>query len=266
MNRIVQVLILIFGGLQLIVGFDLKCGWDSVTTGFISGKRCFISQISAQFPSNQMITSLDGQPETFYHSEDRIMFDINLRGSLSVYYWPQGLGNLMPQLEAFALDTLKLRSIKKRDVEVFKKLKMIWCRFNDLESLDSDLFEPNPDLMYANFDGNKLKFIGENIFEPTPFLQEAFFHNNNCIDSEGKSESAVQVLRTELREKCPHYRERYCSKEINDLKLSMQVLEAKNKELSLQNAKLQTVGTSLLLALNQITAIVLQGNSSIADH
>lgn len=74
---------------------------------------------------------------------------------------------------------------------------------NELRTLDSDLFEFNPQLISVAFSGNNFKFFGENIFEHLTTLRGAFFKDCSCICLTAWGKDELQALKLEMKQKCP---------------------------------------------------------------
>lgn len=74
-------------------------------------------------------------------------------------------------------------------------------RYNELESLESGLFQYNNKLEYVHFGWNRLTSIGRQLIVST--IKQAFFGNNYCINKEGNNPLAVQEVITEIKAKCP---------------------------------------------------------------
>lgn len=101
----------------------------------------------------------------------------------TVYYVPKFTGFFAGRIEALSFYSCKLKVISKEDLEQFpmlRQLKLIW---NNLEWLNSDLFDFNKNIEAIDFYGNqRLKFIGANLLDLLPNLQKVNFQNCGCID------------------------------------------------------------------------------------
>lgn len=115
---------------------------------------------------------------------------------------PKEIEKFFPDLEAIKIIMSNLKSIKKADLKPFSKLKELCLGKNDLETLDSDLFEFNRELRFVSFYQNKLKFIGEDILKPLKKLEDARFMYNCCISQEALKSSDIPELVDSLTKQC----------------------------------------------------------------
>jgi hypothetical protein len=101
----------------------------------------------------------------------------------TVYYKPKFTGPFAGRIEALSFYSCKLKVISKDEFEQFpmlRQLKLIW---NNLEWLNSDLFDFNKNIEVIDFYGNqRLKFIGANLLDLLPNLQKVNFQNCGCLD------------------------------------------------------------------------------------
>jgi Leucine-rich repeat (LRR) protein len=83
---------------------------------------------------------------------------------------------------------------------VFTELREISVSRNEIEVINSNLFEENPKLLKIDFSRNRIKHVGFNILKPLKGLLFADFYQNDCIN-EG-SHNGVEILQRNLRRKC----------------------------------------------------------------
>lgn len=148
---------------------------------------------------NEIITSVNDQNGTFYHSLNVKIVHIQHQ---TVNFLPKEIEKLFPDIEGFQIQKSKLKEIAKEDLSPFPLLKVLWLNNNELEFLPSDLFDGNPELWFINCDSNKVKFVGENIFSSLKKLRYANFESNTCIDKCAEKQSEVLVLEVDLKRKC----------------------------------------------------------------
>lgn len=117
-------------------------------------------------------------------------------------FMPKGIGKLLPNLEGIQISKAKLASIDIQDLKPFKNVIKLYLHSNELEVLDTNLFEFNVELRIVHLARNKLKFIGMNILEPLPKLEKAYFDNNPCINLQAASPHSLAHLKAQINEKC----------------------------------------------------------------
>lgn len=94
--------------------------------------------------------------------------------------------------------------MKQFDMKPFTNLRQIFCYATQIQELESNLFEFNPDIEYINiYNNEKLRSVGVNLFENLTNLKMIDFHYNNCIDKFVNSRSEFPGFVVELAEKCP---------------------------------------------------------------
>lgn len=148
--------------------------------------------------------------------------------SQTVHFIPNGLQHFFVGVKGLRVAHCGLKSMKKSDIEAFKDLKQLHLNDNDLDALDSDLFEVNLELRVVDFANNKLKVIGESLLQPLLHLEIAHFQNNVCVDTSAWR-SNLPELKKEIKEKCssPEKELQRAKVEIAKLKIKVNTLESK---------------------------------------
>jgi Leucine-rich repeat (LRR) protein len=148
---------------------------------------------------NQIITSVNGHTESYYHSQNITCLNFN---GQTMNFMPKGLEKLFPQIEQIWIYWSNLKEIKKEDLAPFPMLKSLFTYYNDLETLPSDLFEANLEITHVRFQNERLKFVGENILSHLKKLTRANFEENPCVDMRTLTKAEIPALITELQSKC----------------------------------------------------------------
>lgn len=182
-----------------VSGINLKCVFGTHTWPYIGEVKYCHSRELVVTSSNQSITSANDQPENHYHGENIKFLQIL---SQTVNFVPKRIEKVFLSIEGLQIDNSKLKTISKQDLEPFKELKIISMSFNDLETLDSDLFSFNPLLKRIHFQNNRLTFIGENVLEPLSNLERAHFNGNVCIKKDAVTPDEMEELKAEIKIKC----------------------------------------------------------------
>lgn len=150
---------------------------------------------------NQTVTTINNQTSSFYRNKNVKFLIVQ---SQVVNFMPKGIATFFPMLEELEISGSKLKSIKQQDLKPFKSLRKVFFFDNDIEKLDSDLFQFNPEVRVIAFDDNELKFVGKNILKPLRKLVEASFRGrgNSCIFRFADTPSQISELIAELEENC----------------------------------------------------------------
>jgi Leucine rich repeat len=225
--------------------------------------------------SNRQIDSLAGKHQDWNTNA-------NLKGvyidDSKVLYFPLGLEKLIVNLEGIAIQKSKLKEISKDDLKEYKNLRLIDLYYNDIQFLEPNLFENNPNLKYIAFHDNKLAHIDAHVFDifvgklnvlliarnichldDAWNIQQANFifskiQRGFCKD-ETKLPAAIITTTTTTTISAPSVN----SAQLNDLKRELQVLKNKvnNQEIELKTfkEKLELTQTNVRVLVRHISEV-----------
>lgn len=120
----------------------------------------------------------------------------------TVNYMPKFRDSLAQRLEGLHINKCHLKLIVKEDLKQFPLLRGLSLPDNDLEKLDSDLFDFTPLLEVADFSRNNLKFIGANLLDSLVKIRFVDFSGADCIRRNAQSPGEFDELKVELATKC----------------------------------------------------------------
>lgn len=180
-------------------------------------EECIVYGISVKTPQ-QPITSvklkiidwfsrnIEKEDETSVAEEnvedrDKIM-SFYIRSSPSCYYVPSGIAENFKNVKVLVIAYTGLKAITQADLRPLKKLQNLYIDNNRLTSLDSDLFEHNPNIEYMNLASNQILTIGSSTFEPLKSLQALDFADNICYSKNAKGLENVELLKLDLKANC----------------------------------------------------------------
>lgn len=95
-------------------------------------------------------------------SSDRNTNNDEIRNSCHII--PSELGSIFPNVEALLVWNASLKHVSSSDLQQFSNLKEIWLHDNDLDYLESNLFEYNLEVEIVVVKGNKIKYVGRTFF------------------------------------------------------------------------------------------------------
>jgi hypothetical protein len=86
--------------IEISLGIDMKCTIIKISWGYdVSGNDCEVKELVTTEP-NQTITSINGQTETYYHTQ-------NIKGMRfefqTMIFMPKGLEKFFSQIEAIQI-------------------------------------------------------------------------------------------------------------------------------------------------------------------
>jgi hypothetical protein len=189
------LVIFVSNSLQINVECEYKIshGWKTVDDPY----GCFITTLNVQ--SKTTVTSATGNH--LYGNSDGNVKALNIYGGICEVI-PSGLGTIFPSVELFTVWNATLKIVTNKEIQQFPNLRELWLYVNELEYLESNLFEYNSKVEYIHFNSNKIKYIGGNFFNFLPNLQKASFWYNLCITGEATDAASLEVIKNEAKEKC----------------------------------------------------------------
>ena len=119
-------------------------------------------------------------------------------------FLPQGLTEIFPNIEAFAIIGCDLQEISRHDLEEFTNLKFIYLHYNKITSLPLDLFEGKHQLQEISIIGNKELRAGISLELFRPVINNGLKYvdlsGNGCVNAfccpryKGSLESIEQLM------------------------------------------------------------------------
>ena len=97
----------------------------------------------------------------------------------------------------------RVKEIHQSDLKPFPKLVICGFMDNDIEIIENDLFDYNPNIELVSFWNNKILIIGSNVFDNLPKLNWLYLDSNRCINmrSEGVTSLTKYIIR-HAKDKC----------------------------------------------------------------
>jgi len=146
-----------------------------------------------------------------------------------VHYFPQGLENIFKDLRTIEISDSGLKVVHQSDLKPFSKLTELSLNNNQLEVIESGLFDFNLNLGLINLKNNKISFIDSRVFDNLVKLRFLSLESNICIDM--KTEiglTDVQNIIKAAKDQCddPSY---------SNLNLKIHKLETESKSLNSDN-------------------------------
>lgn len=118
---------------------------------------------------------------------------------------PRNLHKFFPNIDAIQISNGALTSISAADLAPFPNLMLFAAELNQIETLDGNLFQNTPKLIWVQFNNNLIYHVGANLLSNLNKLQFAYFGNNPCISITAESPQQIEKLKTELIKKCSSF-------------------------------------------------------------
>lgn len=225
--------------LNSVATLDLKCQFKFVNWRYTSGVACIAEDVVIK-NSHDIISSVNGRYGT---EENTTLFIVK---NQKVHKFPSDLNVFFPNLEGIEIFNCSLKSIERSDLKPFEKIKELWLGNNELETLEADLFEFNPELQIIVFNRNRLMHVGYNILVPLPQLSKANFNDNGCIDKYAGTRWQRQELEKQLKKNCLR------PKKENDLQKAEDEIGELKARLLLTENKLELSDGNLVVATKHL--------------
>lgn len=249
---IIQLLLVVF--LQSSSAFNVVCEFEDLLL-FYELKAVYTCKVNylKTTEEERNVSHVTGRHKARHANRDVIQIQItqhhhpNTNDQLMEYF-PRGFNSIFENVVAFHAGTNRLKYLEKSDLKEFGKLKYLYLYNNQLEVLQSDVFQYNPALEYVSFFNNNLVYIGSKALIPLKQLKHAYFNKNICIDKQATTSQGLSELRLEISHQCSEITDEDL---MNILKLNhmkMTKLETKVNQLSEQLASI----IELLKAENKI--------------
>jgi Leucine rich repeat len=115
---------------------------------------------------------------------------------------PDGIGQLLPNIESLELTSCKLFVLTQDDLKQFPKLKYLNIYNNKVEYLENNLFSLNPNIEWLRLWQNELKHIEMNAFVGLHNLKYLDMDKNDCISQVADSSDKVWAVANQAITAC----------------------------------------------------------------
>jgi len=209
---------------------SFQCGFAVNTWGYLGTVyRCDV-------PNSVNITSLDavqvddisGTHVAGYNNDNVEAFDISKRGP--IHYFPHGINKFFTNIKGIAIRETGLKEIHQSDLKDFPKLVELWLYFSDLEILEENLFEFNPNLNLIELSSNKIKHIDPKVFDNLIKLKTLNLVSNKCIDMFAHDPIQFQNIIKTAQAQCTNL-------DYSNLEQKVKYLELESKFLNSENLR-----------------------------
>lgn len=179
------------------IGFDLECTFEPKESRDVNF-QCDVTKnlVITAAHEGATVTTVNGQSDI--HAELEVL---NIRRQI-VHFFPQSLEKFFPKLKNLSIKKSELKAITQADLKPLSELKRLHLRFNEIGTLEADLFKFNLKLEVIDFTGNKITSVGLNLLQPLVKLHKVFFKGNICIDNAAFTPSGLQEFKAQLETQC----------------------------------------------------------------
>jgi hypothetical protein len=124
--------------------------------------------------------------------------------SHTINYFPSGLNDVFPNLEAIGIRHSKMIEVHQSDLRPFTNLRLLELSNNGLKTLEKDLFKYNTKLEAVYVHNNKITSIYPTVFDRLQKLTYLFVKGNECVTDGGVDDNRQDVLALikKVKEQC----------------------------------------------------------------
>jgi len=180
------------------------------------------------------VDSITGTHLTGFNNSNVEVFQIY---SGQIHYFPRGLTNFFKNLKAIHISNTGLKEIHQHDLKDFPKLTHLYLYYSNLEIVEENLFEFNPNLEYIDLWPNKITHIDPNVFDKLTKLKILYFVSNTCININANNVTEVQNLITVARSQCINSDYLYFQQKVKYLEMESEILNLTDLRTKFENLK-----------------------------
>ncbi|KAL7023592.1 hypothetical protein ACKWTF_012697 [Chironomus riparius] len=151
-----------------------------------------MSIVNMTSPDAAQVDGISGLHHAGFNNDDVGVF--HNFGRATMHYFPSGLDKMFKNLRAIQIMNSGLKKVHVSDLKPFHNLVDLCLFSNELEVLEENLFEFNPNLEYINLNANKITYIDPNVFDKLTKLRILSLAINPCIDMYSNSPTGVQNI------------------------------------------------------------------------
>jgi hypothetical protein len=183
---------------SLSAAIDIECNYRTKTLATYKNIYCCVPK-KIEINSQVNITGIIG-----IHEKDKSDSDVE-----AIHWDKSGNWNFLPSVfgkhfknfKVLMVNKANLKEIRKSDLQNFHALEFLSLQKNDLEIIEENLFEANPNLQVIYLNNNKIKQVAFNVLSHLKKLSYVDFSENICI-SKTAFASKIEGFKIELNNNC----------------------------------------------------------------
>jgi len=188
-------------------------------------------------PDAAQVASISGIHVTGYNNDNVEAFSVGLG---QIHYFPRGLNKFFKNLKGIQIYNTGLKEIHQSDLKDFPKLTNIWLGLSDLEIIEENLFEFNPNLEFIYFGSNKISHIDPHVFDKLLKLNNLWLRFNTCINMYAeKNSTAIQNIIRTAQLQCTNLVYSNLEQQVKYLEFESQFLDSENLKDKIENLENQ---------------------------
>lgn len=175
----------------------INCNYLTKQNSVVS--ECVIFDLEVKFP-NETVSSISGNLPGVLNYEKVKTFRV--KDSPRFEFIPTGIEKFFPNVERIEISRSGLKNLTQNNLKNFSNLKFLNLTSNQLDHLDSDVFEFNDKIEEIDLSENNLKSIRVASLKVLTNLKKLDLSNNLCINETAENEVELKRLKIKLIESC----------------------------------------------------------------
>lgn len=154
------------------------------------------------------------------HMDGKSNADVVAFGSKdhTIKFFPKGLEKFFPKLQVIDIENSELQEITSEDLAPLgNNLKTLYIANNEIEDIEHNTFQLNPELVSVSLKGNHVKYVGPGAFTKLANLAVLQFDDNICYsDSVHDNAEKVNIFAHEIEKECTRNNEKNIVNDIHE--------------------------------------------------
>jgi len=179
------------------------------------------------------IDSISGVHLPGYNNDNIEAFTL---GKGQIHYFPRDLNKFFKNLKGIEIYSTGQKEVHQRDLKDFPKLMSLYLYTNNLEILEENLFEFNPNLELIYIGITKITHIDPHVFDKLIKLKTLYLISNTCINTyTSNSQTAVQNIIRTVQLQCTNLVYSNLEQQVKYLEFESQFLNSESLKDKIEN-------------------------------
>jgi len=205
-------------------------GWGSLGAIYYCNVQ---NAVSITSPDTAQVDSISGTHQAGYNNDNVVAISI---GQGQIHYFPHGLNKFFKNLRGIEILNTGLKELHQSDLKNLPKLIDLHLWSSNLEILEENLFEFNPNLEAVSFYSNKISHIDPNMFNKLTKLKTLDLRSNTCIDMNAiNNPTGVQNIIKTAQAQCKNSDYSSLEQMVKNLEIESKTLNSENLREKIEN-------------------------------
>ena len=180
------------------------------------------------------VDSITGTHLAGFNNDNVEDFDADDKGQIN--YFPRGINKFFKNLKSITIANSGLKEIHQSDLKDFPKLVGLWLNGNNLEIIEENLFEFNPNLKAIILGSNQISHIDPKVFNKLIKFDSLYLTTNPCINMEATNDpTSVQNIIKTAQASCTNFDYSSLEQKVKYLEMESRILNSADLNEKLEN-------------------------------